>query len=98
MSQTAPTHDSSDADFYYRDADGRYHGLDMTAPFNFIGQCPALSVPCGWTAGGLPVGLQMVGHRFDDATVMRIGGALQSLRPWAYRRPPGGGRGTVTDG
>ena len=68
--------------------DGRYHGLDMTSPFNFVAQCPALSVPSGVTAAGLPTALQIVGHRFDDPGVLGIGAALERCRPWAERRPP----------
>ena len=86
MSKTAPSHDASDADFGYRDQNG-YHGLDMTGQFNFLGQCPAVSVPCGVDDEGLPIGLQVVGHRFRDDTVMRVAGALESARPWADRRP-----------
>ena len=70
------------------DAQGRYHGFDMTAIFNFVSQCPALSVPSGFTADGLPTGLQIVGRRFDDSTVLRIGAALESLLSWNGRRPP----------
>lgn len=86
MSQTAPPHSATDAEFSFRDHRG-WHGLDMTGVFNFFGQCPALSLPCGWSADGLPIGLQVVGHRFADETVMRIGGAFEATQPWAQRRP-----------
>jgi aspartyl-tRNA(Asn)/glutamyl-tRNA(Gln) amidotransferase subunit A len=62
--------------------------MDMTHPFNNIGRCPALSVPCGWTGSGLPIGLQIVGRRYEDATVLSIGAAWEALRPWADMRPP----------
>ena len=65
------------------DAEGRFHGLDMTALFNNIAQCPALSVPSGMTSSGLPTAIQIVGRRFDDPTVLRIGKALEAARPWA---------------
>ncbi len=58
----------------------------FTYPFNLTGQ-PAVSVPCGWTMSGLPVGLQIVGRRFADATVLRAARALERLQPWAQRRP-----------
>ncbi len=58
-------------------------------PFNLTGQ-PAATVPCDWTAGGLPIGLQIVGRRFADATVLRAAAAFETLRPWAARRPPVG--------
>ncbi len=77
----------SDSDFETDDAQSRYRGLDMTCPFNFTAQCPALSVPSGFTESGLPTGLQIVGRRFDDLSVLRVGTALEQARPWACRRP-----------
>ena len=59
----------------------------MTEPFNLIGQCPVLSVPSGFTRAGLPTGLSICGRRFDEATVLRIGAALEQARPWNERRP-----------
>lgn len=61
--------------------------LAFTYPFDLTGQ-PAISVPAGFTPDGLPVGLQIVGRRFADATVLRAAAALESARPWAARRPP----------
>ena len=60
--------------------------LVFTYPFNLTGQ-PAASVPCGWTADGLPVGLQIIGRRFEDATVLRAAAAFEEARPWADRWP-----------
>jgi Asp-tRNA(Asn)/Glu-tRNA(Gln) amidotransferase A subunit family amidase len=57
------------------------HSLDMTCLFNMISRCPVLQVPSGM-ADGLPTGMQIVGRRYDDATVLRIGAALQAARPW----------------
>jgi aspartyl-tRNA(Asn)/glutamyl-tRNA(Gln) amidotransferase subunit A len=59
----------------------------FTYPFNLTGQ-PAASVPCGFTKDNLPIGLQIVGRRFDDVTVLRASAAFESARPWAHRRPP----------
>lgn len=59
----------------------------FTYPFNLTGQ-PAASVPCGWTDDGLPVGLQIVGKPFDDATVLKAAAAFESALPWVHRRPP----------
>jgi aspartyl-tRNA(Asn)/glutamyl-tRNA(Gln) amidotransferase subunit A len=61
--------------------------MAFTFPFNLTGQ-PAASVPCGWTREGLPVGLQIVGRRFDDVTVLRAAAAFEEASPWAQKRPP----------
>ena len=83
----APRHGESDMDYQGFDEQGRYKGLDMTCPFNFIGQCPVLSVPSGFNQAGLPLSLQIVGRRFDDLNVMRIGAALECVKPWIEQRP-----------
>ena len=61
--------------------------MPFTFPFNLTGQ-PAASVPCGWTREGLPVGLQIIGRRFDDVTVLRAAAAFEEASPWAQKRPP----------
>jgi aspartyl-tRNA(Asn)/glutamyl-tRNA(Gln) amidotransferase subunit A len=65
-----------------------YAWIPFTFPFNLTGH-PAASVPCGFTRDGLPVGLQIVGRRFDDVTVLRASAAFERLRPWSRHRPPG---------
>ena len=67
---------------------GRYRALDFTSIWNFVSQCPALSVPCGMTADGLPIGLQIIGRRHDDRGVLSLGAASERLFPWAQLRPP----------
>lgn len=67
----------------------RFGWTPFTYPFNLTGN-PALSVPAGFTPDGLPIGLQIVGRRFDEATVLRAGAAFEAARPWADRRPPEG--------
>ncbi|MEV8372375.1 amidase [Kribbella sp. NPDC056861] len=57
-----------------------------TYPFNLTQQ-PALSVPCGLTSRGLPVGLQIVGARHADALVLRVGQAYQAITDWHLRTP-----------
>ncbi len=59
----------------------------LTRPFNVTG-LPAISLPCGFTAGGLPIGLQVVGRAFDEATVLRIAHAYERATEWHVRRPP----------
>jgi aspartyl-tRNA(Asn)/glutamyl-tRNA(Gln) amidotransferase subunit A len=49
---------------------------------------PALSVPCGFTAGGLPIGLQIVGKAFDEAGILRVAHAYEQASDWHRRRPP----------
>jgi aspartyl-tRNA(Asn)/glutamyl-tRNA(Gln) amidotransferase subunit A len=61
--------------------------IRFTRPFNLTGH-PAASVPCGFTAAGLPVGLQIVGRAFDEATVLRVADAYQRATDWHARRPP----------
>ena len=56
-------------------------------PFNVTGQ-PAASVPCGWTRSGLPVGLQVVGARFDELRVMQFCAAWERVFDGRDRRPP----------
>src|SRR5262245_51604349 len=48
-------------------------------PFNVTGQ-PALSIPCGLTSSGLPVGLQIVGNAFADRLVLSAAGAYEQIR------------------
>ncbi|MGH7356379.1 MAG: amidase [Candidatus Rokuibacteriota bacterium] len=60
--------------------------MPFTYPFNLTGQ-PAASVPAGWTDDGLPVGLQIVGRRHADRTVLAASAAFESACPWADRRP-----------
>jgi len=49
---------------------------------------PAISVPCGFTRSGLPVGLQIVGRRRQEAAVLRAAAAFEAAAPWADRIPP----------
>jgi aspartyl-tRNA(Asn)/glutamyl-tRNA(Gln) amidotransferase subunit A len=56
-------------------------GWTLAYPFNLTGQ-PAASVPCGFTRDGLPVGLQIVGNRFAEGTVLQAAAAYEAARPW----------------
>ncbi len=58
-----------------------------TIPFNFTGQ-PGVSVPCGFAPGDLPVGLQLVARRFEDAQALRYAAAYQRATRSGERRPP----------
>jgi aspartyl-tRNA(Asn)/glutamyl-tRNA(Gln) amidotransferase subunit A len=61
--------------------------IRFTRIFNLSGH-PAASIPCGFTAAGLPVGLQIIGRPFDEATVLRVADAYQRVTDWHTRRPP----------
>jgi aspartyl-tRNA(Asn)/glutamyl-tRNA(Gln) amidotransferase subunit A len=56
-------------------------------PFNLAG-LPALALPCGFSARGLPLSLQLAGRPFDEATVLRAGHAYERATEWHTRRPP----------
>lgn len=62
-------------DFYWMPAPG----VAPTGP-------PAISVPCGFTSGGLTVGLQIVGRRFADSLVLRSAALFERSRPWVAKR------------
>jgi aspartyl-tRNA(Asn)/glutamyl-tRNA(Gln) amidotransferase subunit A len=69
-----------------REEDAREALLRFTFPFDISGQ-PALTVPCGLSGDGLPVGLQIVARRYDEAMVLRVGQAYQRDTDWHLRRP-----------
>jgi aspartyl-tRNA(Asn)/glutamyl-tRNA(Gln) amidotransferase subunit A len=58
----------------------------FTRPVNYLG-LPALSIPSGFTKGGLPVGMQLIGRSFDEATLLRIGAAFQRATDFHTRVP-----------
>jgi aspartyl-tRNA(Asn)/glutamyl-tRNA(Gln) amidotransferase subunit A len=57
-----------------------FEHINFTLPFNMSEQ-PAASINCGYTAGGLPIGLQIVGQRFDDLGVLQVSRAWEQMRP-----------------
>lgn len=59
----------------------------FTRLINLVG-LPAISVPCGFGADGLPVGLQIVGRPMDERTILAIAHAYEQATPWHTRRPP----------
>ena len=58
----------------------------LTYAFSVLG-LPAISIPCGFTRDGLPVGMQIVGRRRGEAAVLRAAAAFEAAQPWADRRP-----------
>jgi aspartyl-tRNA(Asn)/glutamyl-tRNA(Gln) amidotransferase subunit A len=63
-----------------------FEAPNFTTPFNLTGQ-PAVVVPAGFGEAGLPVGVQLVGRSFEDATVLRAAHAFQGATDWHARRP-----------
>ena len=61
--------------------------LILTRPFNLAG-CPALSINCGFTSSGMPIGFQIGGRPFDEETVLRVAHAYEQATPWHTMRPP----------
>ncbi len=59
----------------------------LTNTFN-LASCPALSVPCGFSADKLPVGLQIGGKPFDEETILKVAHAYEQATPWHTMRPP----------
>jgi aspartyl-tRNA(Asn)/glutamyl-tRNA(Gln) amidotransferase subunit A len=58
----------------------------QTMPFNVTGN-PVLAMPTGFAKSGLPLGMQIVGRAFDEATVLRIGAAYEAAAGWIHKRP-----------
>jgi aspartyl-tRNA(Asn)/glutamyl-tRNA(Gln) amidotransferase subunit A len=61
--------------------------IRLTNPLNLLG-VPAISVPCGFSPQGLPIGLQLVGRWWDEAAVLRAAHAYEQATDWHARRPP----------
>jgi amidase len=59
----------------------------FTPLVNVTGQ-PALSLPLHWSGDGLPIGVQLIGRSFAEATLLRVAAQLEQAQPWADRRPP----------
>jgi aspartyl-tRNA(Asn)/glutamyl-tRNA(Gln) amidotransferase subunit A len=56
------------------------------APFNLTG-LPALSIPCGFSSKGLPIGMQIVGRAYDESTILRLGHEYENATDWHMRLP-----------
>lgn len=59
----------------------------FTCPFNLSG-LPTISLPCGFTSSGLPIGFQIAGRPFDEETVLRVARVYEANTGWHQRRPP----------
>ncbi len=60
--------------------------VSFTYPFN-IGGHPAASIPCGWNSEGLPMGMQIVGKRYDEVSVLQVSKAFEEIAPWQDKKP-----------
>jgi Asp-tRNA(Asn)/Glu-tRNA(Gln) amidotransferase A subunit family amidase len=83
-----PAEHTEDSDFGATTPEGRFAGFEMTSPFSLVPQCPVISVPSGFDDEGMPTGLQIVGHRFDDVGVLGLATAYERVRPWSESKPP----------
>ena len=70
------------------EAVARTYPRQVRQPFNVTGQ-PALAMPAGFTADGLPLSIQLIGHPFDEAMIYRVAAAYEEATRWCDRRPPG---------
>ena len=61
--------------------------IALTHPVNTVGH-PAATVPCVFSADGMPIGLHIIGRRGDEETVIAASAAFEQARPWAQHRPP----------
>jgi aspartyl-tRNA(Asn)/glutamyl-tRNA(Gln) amidotransferase subunit A len=61
--------------------------ISFTGPFNLAGT-PAISVPCGFSSDGMPMGLQIVGRPFAEETVLKVAHAYEQATDWHNRRAP----------
>ncbi|MBZ5601708.1 MAG: amidase [Acidobacteriia bacterium] len=68
-------------------AGGASSSLRNTSPFDVYG-LPTISVPCGFTASGLPIGIQISGPNFAEARVLALAHAFEQATTWHTRRPP----------
>jgi aspartyl-tRNA(Asn)/glutamyl-tRNA(Gln) amidotransferase subunit A len=60
--------------------------IRFTRASNLTG-LPAVSVPCGFSRDGLPIGLQLIGRRLDEARLLRVAHAYEAVTPWHERFP-----------
>ena len=82
-----------DADLHWpktvmgRNMDTYHRWMEVVVPASLTG-LPALNVPVGFGAAGLPMGLQLIGQRATDARILQIGQAYHDVTNWPNQRPP----------
>ena len=62
------------------------HSLRATVPWDLTGS-PAISVPFGWTANGLPIGVQLVGRHLEEALIIKVASVLEEIQPSVKKHP-----------
>lgn len=82
----APTATIASSPIDNRPSDYGHHATKNTSIFDFTGQ-PSVSVPCGFTAAGLPVGLMVTGRLFDDRGVLQFAHSFEQGNPWHTCHP-----------
>jgi len=83
----APLMDQKEVKIGKSNEDVRLALLSLTRPGNLSG-LPAISIPCGFSPEGLPVGLQLIGGRLGEATLMRAAYAYEQATSWHHQFPP----------
>jgi Asp-tRNA(Asn)/Glu-tRNA(Gln) amidotransferase A subunit family amidase len=84
---TAPGIESKDSDFGYVNDQGEVVANEMTGLFNLVPHCPAISVPSGVDANGLPTGAQFVCRRFSEEIALKLARAVERTEPLAGKSP-----------
>ena len=59
----------------------------FTISVNLAG-LPGMSIPCGFTKAGLPIGLQLIGKPFEETTILKVAHAYEQVTDWHLRKPP----------
>jgi aspartyl-tRNA(Asn)/glutamyl-tRNA(Gln) amidotransferase subunit A len=69
------------------DSEESFVSIDNTLTFNVLG-LPSISVPCGFSSEGLPIGLMICGPRFSEGRLLALAAAYQQATQWHERSPP----------
>lgn len=84
---TAPRMDQALNNFGGKEEPVTVSAVRYSCPANLTG-LPAMSLPCGFSSANLPIGLQIIGRPFAEATVLRVAQAYEQVTDWHTRRPP----------
>jgi aspartyl-tRNA(Asn)/glutamyl-tRNA(Gln) amidotransferase subunit A len=90
VSPTVPAFPPVVGQVWVQSGDLREHIVDAFLRFNIpydLTGLPAISVPCGFSSAGLPIGLQIAGRAFEEATILKVAHAYEQLTEWHVARP-----------